>query len=249
MQSASAVPVNESSETPEEMSEEDIQAVIHDYAMAAKNAVEAGFDGIEVHGGNGYLPDQFLQDTCNKRKDKWGGSIENRARFQVELLKAIAGAIGPSRTALRLSPWSDFLAMGMGDPVPQFTYLVEQLKPLKLAWLDLIEARIRGNDDADCGVGQDVAFLVHAWGNVSPVMLSGGFTPETARHAVDERYKDYDVAIIFGRYWMSNPDMVFRVREGVALQKYNRATFYTPKLIEGYTDWPFSKEFDIAMTV
>lgn len=242
-QSASAVPLNADAETPEEMTEEDIQTVIQDYVKAAANAVAAGFDGVEVHGGNGYLPDQFLQDTCNKRTDKWGGSIENRARFQIELLKAISAEVGPSRTAIRLSPWSDFLSMGMEDPVPQFTYLVEQLKPLGLAWLDLIEARIRGNDDADCGAGQDVSFLVRAWGNVSPVLLSGGFTPESARRAVDETWKGYDVAIIFGRYWTSNPDLVFRVKEGVALEKYNRATFYTPKLAEGYTDWAFSDEF------
>jgi NADPH2 dehydrogenase len=245
-QSSSAVPLSADSEVPGEMTEQDIQDVLRDYVTAASNAMAAGFDGIEVHGGNGYLPDQFLQDTCNQRTDRWGGSIENRARFHVELLTAISAAIGSSRTAVRLSPWSDFLAMGMTDPVPQFTHLVEQLRPLGLAWLDLIEARIRGNDDADCGVGQSVSFLVRAWQNVSPVLLSGGFTGESAKRAVDETYKGYDVAIVFGRYWTSNPDLVFRLKEGVALQKYNRATFYTPKLREGYTDWPFSAEFEAS---
>lgn len=99
--------------------------------------------------------------------------------------------------------------MLMSDPVLQFTYLVEQLKTLGLVFLDLIEARIRGNNDAECGVGQDVSFIVYAYGNASPVMLSGGFTPETAKRAADETYKNYNVAIVFRRYFTSNPDLVF----------------------------------------
>ncbi|KAI9172545.1 Chanoclavine-I aldehyde reductase easA [Paramyrothecium foliicola] len=242
--SASAVPVSpENAEIPNEMTEEEIQNCIDDFTQAARNAMDAGFDGIEVHAGNGYIVDQFLQDTCNKRTDRWGGSVENRSRFCLELMKSITSAIGPERSAVRFSPWSDFLAMGMDDPVPQFTHVVTELRPLRLAFIDLIEARIRGNDDADCGVGRDVSFLVKAWDHVSPVLLSGGFNGETAQKAVDETYKEYEVGIMIGRFWTSNPDLVFRIKQGVQLQKYNRATFYTPKLKEGYTDWPFSPEF------
>ncbi|KAH8176377.1 NADH:flavin oxidoreductase / NADH oxidase family protein [Sarocladium implicatum] len=241
--SSSAVSHSADVEAPEEMSEQDILDTIEDYRVAAKNAMEAGFDGVELHGGNGYLPDQFLQDVCNKRADRWGGSIENRARFHIEVLKAIAQEIGPNKTACRLSPWSDFGAMGMEDPVPTFTYLVEQLRAMDLGFLDLIEARISGNEDADCGGDKDVSAFVHAWGKDAPVMLSGGFTPESARHAVDDKYKDYNMAIVFGRHWTSNPDLAFRVKEDIPLVKYNRATFYTPKKAEGYTDWAFSEEF------
>ena len=241
--SSSDVPHSPDGEVPEAMTEEDIEAVIKDYRTAAKNAMEAGFDGVEVHGGNGYLPDQFLQDVCNKRTDRWGGSIENRSRFHIEVLTAISGEIGANRTGIRLSPWSDFMAMGMDDPIPTFTYLVEQLRIMKLAFLDLIEARIRGNDDADCGAGKDVSFLVHTWRNVSPVLLGGGFTPDSARAALDEKYRDYDVAVVFGRHWTSNPDLVYRIKENVGLVKYNRATFYTPKKVEGYIDWEFSQEY------
>jgi NADPH2 dehydrogenase len=239
----SAIPASADNETPEEMSEQDIQDCISDFTQAARNAIKAGFDGIEVHAGNGYLVDQFLQDMSNKRTDQWGGSIENRSRFCVELMKSIVAAIGADSTAVRFSPWSDFLGMGMEDPVPQFTHVVSELRKLKLAFLDLIEARIRGNDDADCGVGRDVSFLVKEWDHTSPVLLSGGFNGDSARKAVDETYKDYEVGIIFGRYWTSNPDLVFRIKAGVELQKYNRATFYTPKQKEGYIDWPFSREF------
>lgn len=147
MKSSSAVRIDETRGVPEEMTEEEITQVIREFAAAARNAMAAGFDGVEIHGGNGYLVDQFLQDTCNKRTDGWGGSIEKRARFAVEVTKAVVDAVGADRTAIRLSPFSDYLGMLMEDPVPQFEYLIEQLKPVGLAYLHLIEARV-GNDDS-----------------------------------------------------------------------------------------------------
>lgn len=242
--SASSIPHSPEAEIPKEMTEGDISDAIQSYRQAARNAIAAGFDGVEVHGGNGYLPDQFLQDVSNQRKDKWGGNIQGRCRFHLEVMKTISAEVGSQRAAVRLSPWSDFMGMGMEDPVPTFTYLVEQLRGLDLAFLDLIEARIRGNDDADCGIGKDVSFLVHEWckdNGPAPVLLSGGFSPESAKVAVDETYKDYQIAVMFGRYWTSNPDLVYRIRQEVSLVKYDRSTFYTPKKAEGYIDWDFSE--------
>jgi NADPH2 dehydrogenase len=242
-QSASAVALNSSSETPEELTDTEIREIIKDYGVAARNAIEAGFDGVEIHGANGYLPDQFLQDTCNRRTDSWGGSVENRARFHLEVTRTVMEAVGAERTAIRLSPFSDFLGMLMDDPIPQFEYLVRELRTLKPVYLHLIEARIRGNDDADCGGTQNVGFLVRTWDNASPVFLAGGFTSDSAEKAVDETYAVYDVVIVFGRYFVSNPDLVFRVQHGVALTPYDRSVFYTPKLPRGYVDYQFSKEF------
>lgn len=241
--SSSAVPIGPQDQIPEEMSEKDILDAIDDYVMAAKNAMAAGFDGVEIHGANGYLPDQFLQSTCNKRCDKWGGSIENRSRFHIEVTKAVVAAIGSKRTAMRLSPYSDFNGMLMDEPEPTFEYLLDQLKPLRLAFLHLIEARIKGNDDAGCGGEKTVAWMVKRWGNVSPVVVAGGFKPVSARQAVDETFKGYDVLIAFGRYFVSNPDLVFRVKEEVALTGYDRSVFYTPKLTKGYIDYPFSPQY------
>ncbi|KAI7278603.1 NADH:flavin oxidoreductase/NADH oxidase family protein [Hortaea werneckii] len=242
--SSSAVPLKgESKPVPEPMSEDDIWETIGDYATAARNAVEAGFDGVEIHGANGYLPDQFLQDTCNQRNDKWGGNIENRCRFHLDVAKAVATAIGAHKTAMRLSPWSDFLDMLMEDPIPTFTYLVKELKKLKLGYLSLIEARLRGNEDCEVAADKDVSFLVKLWDNVSPVLIAGGFTPESANQTVDEKYPDYDVGIIFGRYFVSNPDLVFRVRESVEMLKYDRSVFYTPKAAHGYIDYPYCSRF------
>ncbi|KAH3919360.1 hypothetical protein HBH56_013350 [Parastagonospora nodorum] len=241
--SSSAVPISPEDDTPEAMTEEDIQDVIKDYAKAAKNAIAAGFDGVEIHGANGYLPDQFLQTTCNQRTDRWGGSIENRARFHLEVTKAVVNAIGAERTAMRLSPYSDFIGMLMDEPEPTFEYLVKELKLIGLSFLHLIEARIKGNDDADCGGQKSVSWMVKLWDNASPVIVAGGFLPESAKQAVDETYKDYDVIIAFGRYFVANPDLVFRVREGVPLVRYDRSVFYTPKTPKGYIDYEFSKQY------
>lgn len=124
--------------TPEPYTEAEIWQFVKDYAQAAKNAIEAGFDGVEIHGANGYLIDQFLQDTCNKRTDGWGGSVEKRARFGLEVVKAVVEAIGADRTGMRLSPYSESQGMRMEDPRPGFGYLLEELKMFKLAYLHLV---------------------------------------------------------------------------------------------------------------
>lgn len=242
--SSSAVPLAEpeGSPVPKEMTEGDIAEVMQDFASAARNAIEAGFDGVEIHGANGYLPDQFLQDTCNRRTDRWGGSIENRARFHIELTRKVAEAIGADKTGMRLSPYSDWQGMLMDDPDPSFRYVIEQLKPMGLAYLHLIEARIRGNDDVDSG-DQSVRWMVEEWNNAAPVLIAGGFTPETARRAVDDVYQRFDVVIVFGRFFVANPDLVFKVKTGVELVKYERTYFYTPGITKGYIDYPFSQEY------
>ncbi|KAF8890996.1 hypothetical protein BD779DRAFT_1671122 [Infundibulicybe gibba] len=120
------------------------------YAQAARNAIAAGFDGVEIHGATGYLVDQFLQDVSNIRDDEYGGSIENRSRFALRVVDAIADAVGADRTALRLSPWSSFQDMGMSDPVPQFTHLISTLAHTHtdLAYIHLVESRAEIGDDA-----------------------------------------------------------------------------------------------------
>jgi NADPH2 dehydrogenase len=241
--SSSGIAISESSAVPQPLSEEEIWEFVGDYAAAARNAIEAGFDGVEIHGANGYLVDQFTQDTCNHRTDAWGGSVEKRARFGLEVAKAVVDAVGAERTAIRLSPFSTFQAMKMTDPIPQFTYLVKGLKELRLAYLHLVESRISGN--ADVVATERVDFLLKLWGKTSPIFLAGGFKPESAKRAIEE-YKDYDVAIVFGRYFISNPDLPFKMKKGIPFAPYNRETFYKVKSPEGYIDYPFSKEFEGA---
>jgi NADPH2 dehydrogenase len=242
MVSSSATPMTNDGPTPRPMTEDEIQQCVRDFASASKNAVEeAGFDGVEIHAANGYLIDQFIQDTCNQRTDAWGGSVEKRARFCIEVATAVVGAIGAERTALRLSPYSTFGGMGMQDPIPQFTYLIGELKKLKLSYLHLVEARVAGN--VDVKTTKKIDFAIEAWGTEQPITLAGGFRPDSARRAVEEEYAEYQIAISFGRFFISNPDLPYRVLNGVELAKYDRDTFYKFKSPDGYIDYPFSQEF------
>ena len=240
--SSSPTPMSDNSPVPRELTSAEIETFIGEYAQAAKNAIEAGFDGVEIHGANGYLIDQFTQDTCNHRTDEWGGSVENRARFGIEVAKAVVDAIGAERTGIRLSPWSTFQSMRMEDPVPQFSYLVENLKKLKLSYLHLVESRISGN--ADVEQTNKIDFAVNIWGTTSPVLVAGGFKPDSAKRLMEEKYPDQQVAVVFGRYFISNPDLPFRILNGVPLTQYDRSTFYIAGSPKGYIDYPFSKEWE-----
>lgn len=239
--SSSDIPISSDNAAPRPCTEEEIHGFIGDYAQAAKNAIEAGFDGVEIHGANGYMVDQFLQDVCNQRTDGWGGSIEKRARFGIEVTKAVVDAIGKDKTGIRLSPFSTFQAMKMQDPIPQFSYFIKELKKLEIAYLHLVESRISGNADVEST--EKCNFAIDIWGKTSPILLAGGFRPDSARRAADEEYSDKDLAIVFGRFFISNPDLPFKVEKKIDLTPYNRETFYKAKSKDGYTDYPFSKEF------
>lgn len=196
---------------------------------------------MEIHAANGYLIDQFTQDTCNQRTDSWGGNVPNRSRFALEVAKAVTIAVGPDRTGIRLSPFSEFQGMKMADPIPQFSHLIENLKTLPLAYLHLVESRISGNADVESTEKADP--LMQVWGPSTPILLAGGFRSDSARRAVEDEYPQYQVLVVFGRYFVSNPDLVFRVRKGLELAAYDRSTFYVPELAKGYVDYPFSDEF------
>ncbi|KAI6644943.1 hypothetical protein MCOR14_000654 [Pyricularia oryzae] len=223
---------------PRAMTEEEIQQAIRDYATAAENAIEAGFDGVEIHAANGYLIDQFLQDTCNERTDAWGGSVEKRARFALEVTRAVVQAVGADRTGIRLSPYGNFQGMGMADPAPTFGYVVDQLRPLKLAFVHFVES-----EDGD---HRSVDWLVKKVGG--PVLVANGFTPESAKAAVDEKYKDSDVVVAFGRLFIPNPDLVFRIQNGVPVEPIDpTGDFYEAKTPKRFLDFPFSSEYQASI--
>ena len=237
----SPIPMEAGGPVPKELAEDEIQHIIRDFVTAAQNAMRAGFDGVEIHGANGYLVDQFLQDVSNQRTDRWGGSVTNRARFGLEVARAVAAAIGPQRLGFRLSPWNTWQGMKMADPVPQFSYFVEQLRDLKLSYLHLIESRVINNVDCEKG-GSNKVFL-DIWGKTSPVLVAGGYKPENVEAAVEKDYRDYTVAVVFGRHFLANPDLPFRLRHALPLNPYRRESFYAPMEAEGYIDYPFSPEF------
>ncbi|KAK4240506.1 hypothetical protein C8A03DRAFT_41928 [Achaetomium macrosporum] len=248
--SSSAVPMEEGAPVPEAMTVEEIRRRIWEYADAAKKAVEAGFDGVEIHAANGYLIDQFTQDTCNQRTDEWGGSVENRSRFAVEVVKAVVEAVGAERTGIRLSPWGRFQGMRMKDPVPQFEDVIRKIRGHGLAYLHLVNSRVSG-DISDAAYTRSSAdsdedslgFAVKLWDG--PILIAGGITSAAlAKYVVDEEFKDKDIIATFGRYFISTPDLPFRIKEGIELNPYDRHTFYTPMSPVGYIDQPFSKEFE-----
>ncbi|KAH0275260.1 FMN-linked oxidoreductase, partial [Aureobasidium melanogenum] len=236
--SSSEVPLNEGPDSiPQALTEEGIQRAVDTFAQAAKNAIKAGFDGIELHGANGYLIDQFTQDTCNRRTDSYGGNIENRSRFALEVSQACVNAIGSEHVGFRISPFSTFQGMKMNDPIPQFSHLVQGLKQQQLAYLHIIESRVINS--IDCEKTEGIEPFLEIWDNVSPVLVAGGFSPQSAKFAVDEEYKAYDTAVVFGRHFIANPDLPERILKGVELNKYDRSTFYSPMQKEGYLDYPF----------
>ncbi|KAJ5988122.1 hypothetical protein N7481_003332 [Penicillium waksmanii] len=236
----SAIPMEEGKPIPKELNEDQIQSIIRDFGIAAKNAIRAGFDGVEVHGANGYLVDQFLQDVSNQRNDRWGGNIPNRARFALEVTKALVEAVGSERVGFRTSPWNTWQGMKMADPAPQFAYLVEQLRELKLAYLHVIESRVINN--VDCEKGESIAFLLDIWGRTAPVFVAGGYNADNFEDAPRE-YENNDVAVVFGRHFLANPDLPFRLRYQIGLNRYNRDSFYSAMKEDGYADYPFSPEF------
>ncbi|EMC92829.1 hypothetical protein BAUCODRAFT_37740 [Baudoinia panamericana UAMH 10762] len=246
--SSSGIPISSEYEEPVPIAEEEVPGWVEEYARATRNAMKAGFDGVEIHGANGYLVDQFWQDVCNIRTDKYGGSIENRARFGLEVTRAVIGACGgdAKKVGMRLSPWSTFQSMHMKDPIPQFTHIIRELKALGLAYLHLVESRT-GGGSAPTAIFESVTGtndkLIEVWGSELPIILAGGFDAEKGLKAVGEVYTGENICIAYGRFFISNPDLPFRIREGIALQKYDRKTFYTPEAPEGFIDYPFCEQF------
>ncbi|KIN06807.1 hypothetical protein OIDMADRAFT_36595 [Oidiodendron maius Zn] len=237
--SSSDSPVDAAHPQPVPMTVNQIKSTIQGYAQAAKFAISAGFDGVELHGANGYLRDQFLHDRCNQRSDQYGGGVENRSRFALEAVQAVTNAIGADRTAIRFSPWSTYNSMRMEDPASQFSDIIKRLNPPKLAYLHLVESRIAGNADVECV--DTLGFAMDLWNDA--LLIAGGYTPDSARRLVDHEQKSRDIVVMFGRFFISTPDLPFRIKEGLELNQYDRGTFYTPKEAKGYIDYEFSSDY------
>ena len=205
--------------------------------------MKAGFDGVEIHGANGYLIEQFLQSRSNLRTDRYGGSIENRARFLMEITQAVIEVWGANRVGVRLSPYGIANDSGEADPMPLYTHVVQALNPLGLAYLHFIEPRSSGAGRAEVNhqnVPSAMVLFRPIWKGV--LITAGGFTGETANAAIADGHAD---AIAFGRIFISNPDLPRRLREGFPLTPYNRATFYGGEE-KGYTDYPVYGELEPA---
>ncbi|KAF9002767.1 hypothetical protein BDQ17DRAFT_1280278 [Cyathus striatus] len=244
-------PIAYKSRSPRELTLSEIHEYPKLFAQAARNAREAGFDGVELHSANGYLLDQFLQDVSNQRTDDYGGSIENRSRFGLEVVSAVVEAIGADRVGIRLSPWSKFQEMRMDNPIPQFAHFVSFLKKAHpdLAYIHVVEPETAGSSGKahgpeDLHLGNDSNeesndFLRAIW-KPKPFISCGGYIRESALI----RAEDKGDIIAFGRWFIANPDLSYRLQHNIPLTEYNGDTFYIPaedpKTAVGYIDYPFA---------
>jgi N-ethylmaleimide reductase len=222
-------------ETPRALKTDEVNDVVAAFRKAAVNAKAAGFDGVEIHGANGYLLEQFLQSHTNLRTDRYGGSIENRARLLLEIAQAAIGVWGVNRVGVRLSPYGVANGSGEADPMPLYTHVVKALDSLGLAYLHFIEPRSSGAGRAEVNwqnVPSAMVLFRPIWRGV--LISAGGFNGETAEAAIAQGHAD---AIAFGRIFISNPDLPRRLQHGFPLTPYNRSTFYGGEAA-GYTDYP-----------
>ncbi len=212
---------------------EEISGIIEVFREGAQRAKLAGFDGVEIHGANGYLLDQFLQDGSNKRTDAYGGSIENRARLLLEVTSAVISAWGKDRVGVRLGPSSIFNGMSDSNPDHTFGYAADELRKMDIAYLHIIEPRIDGNIAIKDGLEPVAAALLKKIFK-GTVIVAGGFEPDTAEEIIKKGDADL---VAFGRHFISNPDLPHRIQLGQPLNPYDRATFYGGNA-HGYTDYP-----------
>ncbi|MBC7681959.1 MAG: alkene reductase [Ferruginibacter sp.] len=212
---------------PHALTADEIPAIVAAFAQGAKNAIAAGFDGVEVHGANGYLIDQFLRDTPNQRTDGYGGSLDNRSRFLFEVLNAVTAAIGADKVGLRLSPLNSFNSMQDSDPLAFIGFLADKLNAFKLAYLHVMRADFFGVQKGDV--------LAVARDKYKGVLVGNmGYTAEEAEEAITEGKLD---AVAFGTSFLANPDLPARIQLKAPLNVPDQSTFYTQGA-KGYTDYP-----------
>lgn len=224
--------------TPRALEVSEIPGIVEDYRKAAANALDAGFDGVEVHAANGYLIDQFLRDGSNKREDAYGGSVENRSRFLREVMDAVVSVWGGARVGIRLSPFSNANDIADSDPQQTFSHVIRLLNEYDLAYLHLVEGQTGG--PRDIPEGGDLAALYGLFNGVR--MGNNGYERASAIDAIESGRLDF---VAFGRPFISNPDLVDRLRADAPLNQLDPETLYGGNE-KGYIDYPSLDEATIA---
>ncbi len=215
--------------TPRALEANELPGIVADYVQAAKSALKAGFDGVEIHSANGYLLDQFLRDGTNQRTDNYGGSIENRARLLMEVTKAVVDAIGSDKVGLRLSPVNPFNDMKDSNPQAVFNYVTEQLNQFNLAYLHVVEGGIHGG-----GVADPFDFAAMRKLCKSPYMANLSYDKARGNAVIASGHAD---AVAYGVPFIANPDLVERFRKDAPLNEADSSSFYGGSE-KGYTDYP-----------
>ncbi|KAM0858020.1 hypothetical protein ACQ4PT_048075 [Festuca glaucescens] len=224
---------------PRRLETDEIPNIVNDFRIAARNAIRARFDGVEIHAGNGYLIDQFLKDGVNDRTDSYGGSLENRCRFAAEVIAAVSAEIGADRLGVRLSPFApfgDYVECIDSNPEALALHVISIMNELGVLYCHVIEPRICivGENDGKLMIRQRLLPFRKAFKGT--FMVNGGYDRDEGDKAVADGYADL---VAYGRHFLANPDLPERFRKNAELNKYDRSTFYTSDPIVGYTDYPF----------
>ncbi|GMI91929.1 12-oxophytodienoate reductase 2, ARABIDOPSIS 12-OXOPHYTODIENOATE REDUCTASE 2 [Hibiscus trionum] len=218
---------------PRRLQTDEIPQIVNHFRVAARNAIEAGFDGVEIHGAHGYLIEQFLKDQANDRTDQYGGSLENRCRFALEIVEAVVNEIGADKVGIRLSPYTEFMESVDSNPEALGLYMVEALNKYGILYCHMVEPRINMEGE----VSESPHSLVPMRKAFNGTFIAaGGYGREDGNNAVAENRADL---IAYGRVFLANPDLARRFELGAPLNKYDRNTFYTSDPVIGYTDYPF----------
>ncbi|KAG8378506.1 hypothetical protein BUALT_Bualt08G0144200 [Buddleja alternifolia] len=221
---------------PRRLKTNEISQIVNDFKLAARNAIEAGFDGIELHGAHGYLIEQFLKDQANDRTDQYGGSLENRCRFALEIVDAVSNEIGAYRVGIRLSPFADYMECGDSNPKALGLYMAEAINKYELLYCHMVEPRMKTvivkTECPHSLVPMRKAFK-------GTFIVAGGYDREDGNKAVAENRADL---VAYGRHFLANPDLPKRFKINAPLNEYNRETFYAPDPVVGYTDYPFLED-------
>ncbi|PKA47981.1 12-oxophytodienoate reductase 1 [Apostasia shenzhenica] len=216
---------------PRQLRPDEIPLVVNDFRLAARNAVEAGFDGVEIHAAHGYLLEQFMKDGANDRTDDYGGSLENRCRFVLEIVDAVAGVIGPGRVGIRLSPFADLMECRDSDPDALGLFMVRKLNKYGLLYCHITEPRLTFVEGNLRPLRQKIIGLpmYSLWEMrrefKGTFITAGGYDRDEGNKVVEEGYTDL---VAYGRLFLANPDLPTRFKLNAPLNKYDRATFYTP---------------------
>jgi N-ethylmaleimide reductase len=221
-------------EIPRPLETPEIAVIIGTFRQAALNAIDAGFDGVELQGANSHLIEQFLENGTNQRTDVYGGSKENRARFLLEIVDQVTAAIGANRLGVRLSPFGQYGGIYDSHPLELFSFVIRELSKRRIAYLHLIEARGSeiGLTDELHENAQSNAALFRSFFD-GPMLSAAAYTPESAAETIDRKHAD---AIVFGRLFIANPDLVERIKDNQPLNPPDRSTFYGGGA-HGYTDY------------
>ncbi|KAK6240409.1 hypothetical protein SCA6_005798 [Theobroma cacao] len=220
---------------PRRLRTNEILSIINDFRLAACNAIEAGFDGVEIHGAYGYLIEQFMKDQVNDRTDQYGGSLENRCRFALEVVEAVVNEIGPDKVGIRLSPYSKGMEAGDSNPEALGLYIANALNKFGIVYLHVIQQRgkaIKVNHKYET----PYSLLPMRKAFKGTFIVAGGYNSEDGNMAIASNYADL---VAFGRLFLANPDLPRRLELNAPLNRYDETTFYLSDPVIGYTDYPF----------